>query len=622
MRRFAWPGALAALAGAALLVAGVTYLRQPDRILLAPMMGLHPCLTPSSPAGGDAQTQAEMARACLGPEGSAGALAEWTLAGLEAAGATKSPRYELGYTLNVPLLKLFKEHRGDWVIDKELLGRMVRTLRDTERPVIVYLFSTHFGQDAPIEKALAKDPANLSWTPKGPLPRDVYYEADIFDWSFASSRTAITERRIQSARAVLRELCKLEPRHIQKIRGITLLGELHHLFPNFEAGMGFAPPYLVSDYSPASKAGFRESLKQQFVSIDQLNAYMESRWTTFDEIDPPSKDVRTTPLRDFTEHIDSYAHGSLPISGWAYVKDATDASPPMVRIYRDGELIGRTPVNKGRQDVLAVLPEFGTANTGWRFDMDFKSLPAGLYRIDVFLENGPQDLVRLATRDVAIVDKQQSTPQPQPQKQLPPSRTLDASVKAHIDTPADRSSYFYNPLVPFWHAFRAQQVVDYIRKFNQEVNREAGASCLARTPRYTHQIIPFTNPGWDETKFAVEASLQPIEGIGLGVSLYGEPVYGTSFSGWLATTQHKRYGITEFHPLKPLSATELGAVLEKHASQGAAFISFFMEPRWKGKPVSLGQNLFSLDPDNPKFGAAQLFDAMREILNNPPRAVP
>ncbi len=83
----------------------------------------------------------------------------------------------------------------------------------------------------------------------------------------------------------------------------------------------------------------------------------------------------------------------------------------MVRIYRNGELIARVPASLGRQDVLSALPQLGTANTGWRFDMDFRKLPIGLYRIDVLLENKPGDLVHLATRNIAILDKTQQPPQ-------------------------------------------------------------------------------------------------------------------------------------------------------------------------------------------------------------------
>ncbi len=184
---------------------------------------------------------------------------------------SKSAHYDLGYTLNVPLLQLFKERDGDWVIDKELLGRVVRTVRDTDRPAILYLFSTHFGQNAPIEAALAADPANLGWTPQGPLPKDSYYGSAIYNWSL-NKRTAITARRVQAAQAVLREICKLAPSDVRKIRAITLLGEVHQLFPNFQSGMGFAPPYLVTDYSDTSKAAFRKFLEEYFGTVARLNA--------------------------------------------------------------------------------------------------------------------------------------------------------------------------------------------------------------------------------------------------------------------------------------------------------------------------------------------------------------
>ena len=403
MRRWALPAAV--LAGAALAVAVAIYFQEPPpRLLLAPMIGLDTCLSPAStPVTGDLK---DLAESCSGPQGSAAKLVESTLAGLQPAGS-KPIHYDLGYTLNVPLLRLFKERDGNWEIDKEMLARVVRTVRDNDRPAILYLFSTHFGQGAPIEAALAADPSNLSWTQQGPLPGGTFYGARIYNWSLASARNAITARRVQAAQAVLTEVCKLEPRHIRKIRGITLLGELHHLFPNYEASMGFDPPYLVSDYSEISKAGFRRFLENHFATIESLNAAIGTHWTSFAQVDPPSKDIRTTPLRDYTEHIDSFAHGILPISGWAYAPGAADLAPAMVRIYRNGDLIATVPANMDRQDVLAALPQLGTANTGWRFDMDFRNLPTGLHRINVLLEKTPGDLVHLATRNVAILDKNQ-----------------------------------------------------------------------------------------------------------------------------------------------------------------------------------------------------------------------
>jgi hypothetical protein len=583
--------------------------RESSKLLLAPMIGvIEPCIFAQAPAAGPQDE--ELGRRCSGPKGSASALVESTLSELVPPGSGPG-RYELGYTLPVPLLKLFKRAGSDWIIDTDAVGRLVRTIRDTERPAIVYLFSNHFGVRAPIEEALQADPRNLSATPKGPLQRGKYYGSDIFNWSFANTTNEITRRRVEATRAVLAEICKLPPHQIAKIRGVTLLGELHHLFPNFESGMGFVGPYLVSDYSQDSKAGFRAYLQKRYGSIGPLNKVLGTHWTSFDQVEPPSKDIRSMPLLDFTEHIDSFAQGSLPITGWAYVKTSLAQPQPLVRIYRNGELIGKAPVTLSRQDVLQAMPEFGDANTGWRFDMDFRSLPTGLHRIDVFLETEPNVLIHLSTRQIAIMDRQQKTPLPMPQKALPPSREQGKDLKAHVDLPLDQSSYFYNPLVPLWHAFRGQQVVDYLEFFGKVVKD----SCLADTQLYTHQIVPFTNPGWDWNKYAVDASLQPLKGIRLGVSLYGEATYGTSFIHWLSATRHVAYGVTEFHPMKAMQPPDFQEMLDTQAAHGARFVSFFLEPRWHGQLVSRQHNIFSLDPDNQEFGSAQLYGAVRRTLS-------
>ena len=579
-------------------------------LLLAPMIGvMEPCiLLADAPAPGEG-----LARTCTGPDGSASALVESTLSALAPRSAA-SQGYELGYTLQVPLLKLFKASGGDWVIDSQTVARLVRTLRDTDRPAIVYLFSTHFGVDAPIEEALNADSRNLSATADGPLQRGTYYSAPVYSWTLATTQTGITARRVQATRAVLDEICKLPARDIAKVRGVTLLGELHHLFPDFEGGMRFTGTYAVSDYSEASRTGFRLFLRRKYGSIAQLNQLVGASWASFDEVDPPSRDVRTTPLRGFAEHIDSFAHGSFPVTGWVHVKSAAGAPPPKVRIYRNGELVGTAPVMLGRQDVLQALPELGDANTGWRYDMDFRRLPVGMHRLDILLENGSGPLVQLATRHVAIMDRTQQPPAALPQRPLPASVPAGAEVRSSVDLPADQSSYFYNPLVPLWHAFRGQQVVDYLEYFGNVVAQ----SCLARVPRYTHQIVPFTNPSWDENKYAAAESLQPLQGIGLGVSLYGEATDGTSFVSWLETTRHTRYGVTEFHPLKAMKPRDFRGMLERHAQRGASFISFFLEPRWNGRLVSRGHNLFSLDPDNARFGSSVLYEAVGQTLRGAP----
>lgn len=576
-------------------------------MLLAPMIGvIDSCVLPQ----GNAVTQnlAGLNATCTGPNGSAAALIESTLSAIQPQGKSLGA-YPLGYTLPVPLLQLFRPSADGWIIDQEPVQRLVRTVRDADRSLILYLFSTHFSTDAPLENALATEPVNLAQTRDGPLTQGRYYDSALNNWTFANTQTELTARRVQATKALLEAMCQLPAQDIAKIKGVTLLGELHHLFPDFEAGMGFSTPYRVTDYSPQSVEDFRKFLKKEFLRIERLNRVLGADYSSFEEIQPPSRDIRTEPLRRFTEHIDSFAHGTLPVAGWAYLKQPAGSPSAWVHVYRNGTFVGKTQVNQGRQDVLAAKPEFGDNNTGWRLDLDFRRLPTGLHRIDVFVEQRPGKLTPLGTRHIALMDRFQTTPKAMPQRQLPAFPPADDKLQAHIDFPIDQSAYYFNPLVPFWHAFRGQQVVDYLKFFNGVVSQ----SCLAGTPHYTHQIIPFTNPSWDANKYAIQASLQPIDDIRLGVSLYGDATYGDTFFRWYAKTTHSGYGVTEFHPLKAMNAPAVQRVLSQHALHGAEFLSFFLEPRWDGKLVARNHNLFSLDPDNKQFGSDRLHESMRRV---------
>lgn len=577
-------------------------------MLLAPMIGvIEPCVLHQD---SDPAVPESLRASCERSGGSAGALVESTLQELESH--QPGPQaYPVGYTLAIPLLQLFQPQGDGWQIDEAMVRRLVHTVRDVQRPMIMYLFSTHFAANAPIERALAADPANMSHTRDGALGVDAYYDSSVYNWSFASTANALSERRAEAIDAVLQEACKLQAHDRAKIRGITLLGELHHLFPDFQAGMGFDGKYRITDYSAASVTGFRAAVEKEFGTVARLNRLAGSDYASFDEVVPPSKDIRTEPLRRFSEHIDPFAHGSLPVSGWAYLPEMQGGHPPQVHVYRNGQFAGKTPVQLSRQDVLAAKPEFGHANTGWRMDLDFRQWAAGQHRLDIFLETQPGRLVPLGTRTVAVMDRAQSTPRPLPMRALPATAPLNADIPAHIDFPHDQSSYYYNPLARVWHAFRARQVTQYLQHFNAQV----AASCLSSVPRYTHQIMPLTNPSWDANKFAIEDSLQPQQGMRLGVSLYGEASYGSTFTHWLARSGHRRYGVTEFHPLKPMDAAAMTRTLDLHAQHGADFLSFFLEPQWEGQRVPRGHNIFSFDPLNTQFSSDVLYQAVQQAIS-------
>jgi hypothetical protein len=585
-------------------------------VLIAPMIGgLDNCLFIDQP---DAPRIDPRYRAgCEGPNGSAAQLVEDSLAKLEPAGMS-NPTFPLGYTLFVPLLRLLEPGPdGSWTADKAAARRIARTVQSVNRPVVLYLFSDHFSTGARAEAVLARDPANFLQSADGPLPVDAYYGAPLYPWSFVRFDNGITRSREMAMRAVIDAVCELPPRAQEHVFGVTVLGETHHLFPHFETGMGYRSPYVITDYSPESRKGFERYLERQFASITQLNQKLGSDYRSFSEVEPPSKDIRTQKLTRFEEHIDSFADGVLPVEGWLFAtggdKGGKAGDPPAwVRIYRDGVQVGRVQAHLGRQDVLAAHPEFGTADVGWHLDLRFSDWQPGVHRIDVMAEREDGSLVRLASRQVSVVDRHQSTPTLVPSAKLPSFQVNDAGILAHVDQPVDGASYFYNPLVPYWDSFREQQVRDYLAHFGAI----AGGSCIPANKIYSHQIVPFVNPGWDMTKFGVGSDLAVPAGMGLGVSLYGEATYGSTFLDWFSRSGRHRYGITEFHPLKAMSPEQLSALLQRHRTNGLQFLSFFLKGAGTGDQNSQGANPFVFDPANPQFGSDVLFRSMQTVLRS------
>ena len=195
-----------------------------------------------------------------------------------------------------------------------------------------------------------------------------------------------------------------------------------------------------------------------------------------------------------------------------------------------------------------------------------------------------------------------------------PETVVDPNLSSSIDAPDNLASVFFNPLVPLWHEFRGQQVVRYL----EFIARRLNGTCLAGVDAYVHQIAPFTNPSWDATKYAVDASLRPLERLRLGISLYGESSYGSSFSDWYQNESgQSRYGITEFHPLRAMESAELRQTFDRHHAQGARFLSFFVDgyPR---RAVPTKQSVFVytvFSPDIPAFGSDRLFAAVRALMN-------
>lgn len=593
------------------VVAGLASLYVANRptLLIAPMIGgLDSCIFKKKELAHDTPN-ALYTRLCLTDGTSSSQLIETTLQNLSPKDTFLS-NYRLGYTLYVPLLKLFDVREGKIELNPDAVRRVAKSIENTDRPVILYLFSDHFGVGSPVENVLAGNPDNLLQTVRGVMPKDRYYSVDIFPWSFVTTGNEITRLRERAFNAVLDEICKMPWYKVSRIKGVTLLGELHHMFPDFQGGMGYSGDYLISDYSNHSKSGFRDFLAARFKTIDALNLHLGSTFSSFDDLEPPAKDIRTDRLRHYWEHIDAFAHGNLPIAGWVGKNQSEPAAKDWIQIFDNGRSLARVAVAFGRQDVLAAHPTLSSSDVGWSHNFNFSQAKPGIHKIDIFLERGSGPLKRLASRKIAIMEKSQATPAELPLQDLPAFTDNIGPVLFHIDNPVELSSYYFNPLVTLWHEYRKLQVTRYLKHFGDI----AKGKCINSGQIYSHQILPFVNPGWDENKYAVGNDLAVPKDIRLGVSLYGEASYGTSFFDWYQGTSRSAYGITEFHPLRKMNAKELDSVLDRHLQNNARFISFFFEGVGLDEDPTHKVNLFSFDAKNKNAGSDVLFESMRDIL--------
>ncbi len=87
-------------------------------------------------------TATELGQRCTRTGGSASALIEATLTPLEPLPSHTPAPYRLGYTLQAPLLQLFRPQGNDWVIDQTRVARLVQTVQDNPRPVVLSVRAT------------------------------------------------------------------------------------------------------------------------------------------------------------------------------------------------------------------------------------------------------------------------------------------------------------------------------------------------------------------------------------------------------------------------------------------------------------------------------------------------
>ena len=203
-------------------------------------------------------------------------------------------KVQVGYTLTVQLLELYRPGAaGGWELDEKRLDAIMNLMKQARRPLVLYLSSSHFDSIGPLPAALAKDPANLMKAADGQPLKLSYFGYPIHPYTLIpDERIDVNRYRYQALREIARRVGEL-PEDVQRlIVAVTLVGEVHHLFPDFENGTGNFTQVRVTDYDPRSIAAFRTWLKDKYQTLARFNQATGFAYTDIDQVPAPSKDIR------------------------------------------------------------------------------------------------------------------------------------------------------------------------------------------------------------------------------------------------------------------------------------------------------------------------------------------
>jgi len=531
-------------------------------------------------------------------------------AALAKIGPSVSPsgKYQLGYTLVVPLMRYFEQHDGRWELNREALRNGLSTVSGVDRKVVIYLSANHFTDSGiTLSAELAHDPANLMWTRSGPMFPDNYFGHPIIGWTLTDSDAPITRMRKEVFKAAIDELCQLPRESRNRIAAVSVLGEIHQLYPGFVDG----PRYGVSiadatDYSPKAVEGFRQWLLDRFKTVDALNRHVGSSYASFGEVVPPSKDMRTEKVNSSLEHLDNYAAGSLPVYGWLNDKTAR-ALRVLVRV--DGAPVGQAETGLSRTDVTDAVPTITDPNIGFKYVLDFTKLAAGWHTLDVVVKTDRKEL--LVGRRAFVVGSGSATPAVAPSAPAAPMAE-DSALAGYLDGPADNTSVIFNPVAQLWLEYRSVTVTKYLESFATI----AQDSCLPKEKIFSHQITPNLTGSWNGDLIAVDDVMRRNSLFNPGATLYGGAAFGSAFLRMKEQLGWDRYGVSEMHPVTKLNLDGYRSMFEMHRKSGAVFVAPYYVVITPNPDLSSGGLTgFMLTPKNPKAGSVAFYEAIVDAMN-------
>ncbi|MDA8453552.1 hypothetical protein M4R22_02135 [Acidovorax sp. GBBC 3334] len=521
---------------------------------------------------------------------------------------------QVGFTATLQLLGLYRRTPRGWEIDPALVDSYLRLITEVQRPVVVYLAANHFDAVGPLTRELSKDPRNLMLLPDGRAPEVDYFGHRVVPYTLLTDPDIPVNRyRFEALRYVARRLQALPAAVQDRIVAVTLAGEVHQFFPDFENGMGDHRAQKTTDYSAASVEGFRRYLERRDGSLAALNERLGARFASFAQIQAPRRDARADPQVPVLEHYDAAAAGTLAVAGWLWdPRGRIDG----LDLYLDARYMGPVPRELHRLDVYRALEAVDTPNVGFRIDLDYRALPPGRHRAQIVARSGPARY-RVFEVPFTVLPRDRAAALP---TRRPPgvfgmadAGTLEGLL-AHIDMPVPHTepAVLFNPLARDWNDYRAEQVAGWLKAFHA-IARDAG---LPASKLYSHQILPAVNSSWNPQLFAVEATLERSAPWKHGINLYGGATQNAWVQRFLAERGIQEYGIPEFHPQQWKRDGVALSALQFQRASGARFISpyfFSVIPARLKKNTGQGIDRMELSPGNPQDGSDRFYRALIEF---------
>jgi hypothetical protein len=585
-------------------------------LLIAPMIaGADFC--PQAVADPAVADDEEAAFFCASRDRTGGSRISRALRGI---GPKMSPsgKYELGYALPVPLFRYFVRQDGKWKLDTRTLKSNLKVISEVDRPVVIYLSSNHFTDaGGELSAELAKDSRNLMWTPRGPLAPDDYFNYPVIAWTLSDQSAPITLMRKQAFSAALDAICALPEASRNRIAGVSVLGETHDLFRNFMQHPSFdVPANEVTDYSPVAVRGFRGWLAHRYGGLHALNRALGGDFASIDSVDPPSVDILKRPMGGLLEHLDAYAAGQIPVYGW--ISDSKNRALT-VTVLLDGKVEGTAATALNRTDVLKARPALRNPNVGFRFDLDFRRIPAGAHTLEVLISADGAKPMLLSKRSLVVDGRQPSSRSAAASSSLQRSAdangavpmSADANLTGNLDGPVSGASALYNPLAKDWLDYRNEVVRKYIEQFAAMADK----TCIPKDKIFSYQITPELMGNWNGDLLAADASKAPSRFYTPGTSLYGGAAFSPEFLRMKKQLGWDRYAVNELHPIVKLTARQYHAMFEMHRIAGAAFVSpYYLSLRPGRREPATGLTRYRLSRDNPRFASDKYLQSLKDIM--------